>query len=216
MEGIDELVIESKTSKPIPDNHFFKYRSLSNLRYFLDILVNKRLYMATYSELNDPMEGAYLVSGNNSSATNQWLQLLRSAKHDWRICSFSKKYNNILMWSHYADSHKGCCIECEVVSKPVNIVNVKYGSQIPPINLNLPPKDAAKDVLSRKLDFWKYEDEVRVLKDVPQGSTKSKFLKIKIHSVYLGIRVSSVDRIFYRSLIKSIDNNIYVNQMKKR
>ena len=216
MEGFDELVIDSETSTPIHDNHFFKYRSLSNLRYFLDILVNKRLYMATYSELNDPMEGAYLVSGNNSNATNQWLQLLRSAKNDWRICSFSKNYNNVLMWSHYADSHKGCCIECEVVSKSVNIVNVKYGSQIPPINLNLPPKDAAKDVLSRKLDVWKYEDEVRVLKDVPRSSTKSKFLKIKIHKIYLGLRVSAADRTFFRSLIKSIDDNIQVVQMKKR
>ena len=57
MEGFDELVIDSETSTPIHDNHFFKYRSLSNLRYFLDILVNKRLYMATYSELNDPWKG---------------------------------------------------------------------------------------------------------------------------------------------------------------
>ena len=36
--------------------HYYKYRYLSNLRYFLDILINKRLYMASCSELNVPME----------------------------------------------------------------------------------------------------------------------------------------------------------------
>lgn len=39
---------------------YFKYRSLANLRNFLDILINKRLYMAKFTELNDPMEGAYV------------------------------------------------------------------------------------------------------------------------------------------------------------
>lgn len=46
------------------NNHYYKYRSLSNLRYFLDILINKRLYMATYDELNDPMEGAFVIPGD--------------------------------------------------------------------------------------------------------------------------------------------------------
>ena len=37
----------------------YKFRSLQNLRRFLDILVNKRLYMAHFNEMNDPMEGAF-------------------------------------------------------------------------------------------------------------------------------------------------------------
>lgn len=48
----------------MPGVHYYKYRSLSNLRYFLDILIYKRLYMASYSELNDPMEGAFVINGN--------------------------------------------------------------------------------------------------------------------------------------------------------
>ena len=93
--------------------HFYKYRSLSNIRYFLDILIFKRLYLASYSELNDPMEGAFRIQ---NGVDVSWLSLLRSEKNNIHICSLSKTYNSILMWSHYADSHKGCCIELEVTS----------------------------------------------------------------------------------------------------
>lgn len=46
--------------------HYFKFRSLSNLKRFLDILVNERLYTSRYDELNDPMEGAYLTDERHS------------------------------------------------------------------------------------------------------------------------------------------------------
>jgi len=38
----------------------YKFRSLQNLRRFLDIIVKKRLCMVHYSEMNDSMEGAFL------------------------------------------------------------------------------------------------------------------------------------------------------------
>lgn len=47
--------------------HYFKYRDLTNLERFIDILLRKRLYMSTYSELNDPMEGVFLYDGKSHS-----------------------------------------------------------------------------------------------------------------------------------------------------
>ncbi len=172
----------------MPGVHYYKYRSLSNLRYFLDILIYKRLYMASYSELNDPMEGAFVINGNHRKLDNYWLEILRSEKNDLRICSLSRSFNNILMWAHYADSNNGCCIKCEVVSSPDNVeeISVDYVPHVEPLaHLDLP--QAAKQILSRKLECWKYEDEVRFLKHVPKDSNKTKFVKIKIHRIYLGI-----------------------------
>ena len=54
----------------MPGVHYYKYRSLSNLRYFLDILIYKRLYMASYSELNDPIEGAFVITGDRRKIDN--------------------------------------------------------------------------------------------------------------------------------------------------
>lgn len=196
--------------------HYYKYRSLSNLRYFLDILINKRLYMASYSELNDPMEGAFVITGDRRYIDNHWLSVLRSEKNDLRICSLSRNYDNILMWAHYADSNNGCCIECEVTSSPdlVEEVPVNYVNHIEPAAL-LAPIQAARQILSRKLECWKYEDEVRYLKQVPKDSNKTKFVKIKIHRIYLGIKLSKTDLTFYTNLIHSIDDSIEVVRMRK-
>lgn len=60
----------------MPGVHFYKYRSLSNLRYFLDILIYKRLYMASYRELNDLMEDVFVITGNRRRRDNLWLEVL--------------------------------------------------------------------------------------------------------------------------------------------
>lgn len=128
----------------------------------------------------------------------------------------SRNHNNVLMWAHYADSNYGCCVECEVTSSPETVeeVPVAYVSKIEPVN-HLDFVQEAKQILSRKLECWQYEDEVRFLKQVPKDSKKTKFLKIKIYRIYLGIKVSQSDRVFYTKLIKSIDDSIEVVSMTR-
>lgn len=193
--------------------HYFKYRSVSNLRYFLDILIYKRLYLASYSELNDPMEGAFRIQ-NGVNYDNFWLRSLRSEKNDIHICSLSRTYNNILMWSHYADSHKGCCIELEVTSeKGITETPVCYVDKVEPVHGNDYKKEAYS-ILSRKLKCWDYEEEVRFLKEIP-SSRFSKYIKIKIYRIYLGCNMSSKEVNFYKNLVHSIDKNIEVEQLTK-
>ena len=51
----------------------FKYRSLENWRWLLDILVNNRLYAAPFKDLNDPMEGRYFYFGDEmTQAFRNW------------------------------------------------------------------------------------------------------------------------------------------------
>lgn len=116
----------------------YKFMSLSNFRRFVDILLYNRIYGATYRELNDPMECAFVHCFEEDN--NLYQQLKRV-----RICSFMtdarnndkndvEPYNNILMWSHYADSHKGVCLELEY-SKAYNYdwerIGVTYSDTIP-------------------------------------------------------------------------------------
>lgn len=103
--------------------------------------------MASYSELNDPMEGAFVITGDHRNIDNSWLEILRSEKNDLRICSLSRSFNNILMWAHYADSNNGCCIECEVVSSPdiVEEISVDYVPHVEPVaHLDPPLKQQSK------------------------------------------------------------------------
>lgn len=193
--------------------HYFKYRSLANLRNFLDILINKRLYMAKFTELNDPMEGAYVANLNNQDVGLATLKMLRNDKDNWRICSMSKKHDNILMWAHYADSNKGCCIECSVISNQgVDNINVGYVQEIQQID-SYDPDKTAKEVLTQKLKCWSYEDEVRIMKKVSEASSESVYLQVRIHKIYLGVDITCEDKAFYTQLIQSIDRKIKVEAM---
>jgi len=62
------------------NEHYYKFRSLWNLKYFIDIITNERLYAARYDELNDPMEGAFLIDYHRQNI----VRLLKNEKYKTR------------------------------------------------------------------------------------------------------------------------------------
>jgi hypothetical protein len=90
------------------DETLFKYRSIQNWKFLLDIFLSKRFYAAAYRELNDPMEGRYYY--HSDTVSQEFRRALRNQKREWRICSLSKNHRNTLMWSYYADGHRGISI----------------------------------------------------------------------------------------------------------
>lgn len=191
----------------------FKYRSLSDLKRFLDIIVNKRLYGATYLSLNDPMEGQFDFE-LSKDLPHSAVQQLFDERSQTRICSLSLKHNskdipnNGILWSMYADEHRGCCIEVELADREWKEITVYY-SNLPPIVDN--PRVQVIDILSIKFNQWQYENEVRYI----CTKTQSPYVKVNVKAVYLGIRMSKEDVEFYTSLIHSIDENIVVRQLKR-
>lgn len=184
----------------------YKFRSLQNLRRFLDILVNKRIYMAHYNEMNDPMEGAFLSDPDHSYMLHEvW-----EGKRKQLICCFSTDYKHTLLWSHYADSHQGCCLEVEVTSKQKQH-KVVYSPNMPSIT------NSIDDILTHKSTYWKYEKEVRYFKDEKaKKRNASPWLKVRIKRVLLGYRMTKTDVTFYTSLIHSIlGDKVEVRQIKR-
>jgi len=45
---------------------YYKYRSLSNFKNFVDIIINQKLYAANCSNMNDAMGGVYYSCGLQS------------------------------------------------------------------------------------------------------------------------------------------------------
>lgn len=179
---------------------YYKFISLHSLRRFIDIVMNNRLYAARYDELNDPMEGAYLTSSINSSNI---IRLLRERKYKTRICSLSKDYRHALLWSHYADGHKGCCLEVSAINKHEHPTEVNYTTSLPECEHE--PMEG-RQLLSHKSTIWSYEDEVRFFR-------KSSFLNVQIHRIIFGTRVSMEDYSFYEKLISLINPQIIVLRM---
>jgi len=93
--------------------------------FLLDILVNQRLYASKFDALNDPVEGHFRY--RRSKVGRDLLADVRSFKKELRICSLSKKPNDTLMWSYYAQGHSGLAIGVNIHDDPEYIVSdVKY------------------------------------------------------------------------------------------
>jgi Protein of unknown function (DUF2971) len=96
------------------------------------------------------------------------------------ICCFSETYDNILMWAHYADGHRGFCLEFDTSLPPFSIVRddkvvqhaeeVKYQPEIPSYDLielmsgdlETRTKKLSKMLLLTKGECWQYQSEWRI------------------------------------------------------
>ncbi|MEB8330779.1 DUF2971 domain-containing protein [Flavobacteriaceae bacterium KMM 6897] len=135
------------------------------------------------------------------------------------VSCFSKNNSNLLMWSHYADSHKGFCLEFDSNLEPFSkSFEVIYNSNIPTINSDLLLDDklsleSFKKLLSYKSIDWKHEDELRLL-----HQEKNKIFRYPRHalkSIYFGIKITQADVEIVCSLLKTNNAKIRFFRMKR-
>ena len=135
------------------------------------------------------------------------------------VCCFSKNNTNLLMWSHYADSHQGICLEFDSKHEPFSkTFEVEYKSEIPNINSDLlfegeQNAEYIKKLLSFKSIDWKQEEELRIFH---QESNKSYFYPIRsLKSIYFGLRANPSDIEMICSIIKSKNPDVKFYRMIK-
>lgn len=94
-------------------------------------------------------------------------------KNVWISC-FSEINNDILMWSHYADKHKGCCIGFSLSGLletfTFQLRTVRYTDVFEKYDYCSNSSAALDHMITTKSVKWKYEKEIRLLtrmKEVP-------------------------------------------------
>ncbi|MGF1850532.1 DUF2971 domain-containing protein [Vibrio satsumensis] len=179
----------------------YKYRGVQGFRFFVDIIMKQRLYAAPYFDLNDPMEGRYLYSQGSNTLDEDVRALIKGEKEKIRICSLSRDPENELMWSHYAEGHRGVAIGVEVDDTEYEVKPIIYDG-LHVLNRNNLNQNAALDILSHKLNVWEYEQEERVF-------VKGKhFISVRVKEVIFGRSMSNQDKGFIRELVEKIDPSI--------
>lgn len=102
-------------------------------------------------------------------------EIFEHTRHTTGVSCFSEKYDSLLMWAHYANNHKGMCVEYELMGfntnlqyTPVPIIYSKDRVHLDSIDIDNPEKGIQnyfiKCLIQKSLE-WSYEAEWRIIRD---------------------------------------------------
>ena len=104
----------SSLNDPLECRPFTTLGDISNQQYKKQYVSYFTKVMIAGGNTADPKEIAKWLESHTQETANEYskqlTEELRSSFTKYRICSFSAVNNNPLLWSHYADSHKGFCL----------------------------------------------------------------------------------------------------------
>jgi hypothetical protein len=123
----------------------------------LEDIENKRIKISEIDQLNDPFE-IWCVSQEDKGIRSALRNYKKKMCERFGLICFSEHWHNPLLWSHYADKHRGMCLGFDVDGRGLKAVKyVKERS-----NLKMPPtKQSADELLFTKYRDWQYEEEWR-------------------------------------------------------
>ena len=213
----------------------YKYCSVERA---MQILGNHSIMFSSCTDFNDPFDCAVYIDGNNSfDEWKQYLMrqglsdsdaecrayliledpaeaartIRKAHQHaisEMGILCLSNINDNILMWSHYSDFHKGVCLRFDV-SKDLETFcfpkKVIYNNEY--IKLNYIQSYLKEDenihfALWHKSQDWAYECEYRVIKPDRRGLIS--FKEEALTGIIFGCQCSDKDRDNIKKKIKEV------------
>jgi hypothetical protein len=203
----------------------FKYCPIGKNQ--LSALAQKKIWYSKPASFNDPFDTRFHVVGNLHSYVQETdaqklnrifgedmsdaivkkkvsleseLMQFRQGIEELGILSLANSNNNLLMWSHYAEDHKGMCLEFErkdgeVLASSDSTQPIFYTDNHPTLSpKSLLNKAAAltskKRILYAKSKHWEYEREWRHI--VENGNLLHPW-PAPLKAVYFGCKVEASD-----------------------
>lgn len=161
--GYEVPMGSSKLLRPPPAD-FIRVYHMTNADHAISDISLHRLKLARVADLNDPFE---LMALNFRNAK------IRRVVAEWReqygdsngLLSFSSDWTNPVLWSHYADKHRGMCLGFNL-RRDDDATKVNYQAQrlADDLDHDAPPvigPDLARRLLETKYEHWHYEAEWR-------------------------------------------------------
>ncbi len=180
----------------------------------LAISIGEQIYPDKQEEISNFKKAI----GNASNTLSNFMKGL------YYVGSLCTSYKNRLMWSHYADSHKGFCIEYDFskVKGAGLLLPVYYSNNRPLFSMQIVSKSRDESVAElyrqvmmgvlTKDKVWEYENEWRILVPATLGIESMEYKMPKISCIYLGEAISMENREKILEIAKEL--KISVKQMK--
>lgn len=115
-------------------------------------------------------DGMYKDSDTRKEQLRIWGKTLEEESNKLGIVCLSQKPDDILMWSHYSDKHRGFCLKFDkkIIEKKFYCRDVKYCPIYPTFTEYIAQsrnKKLHETFLLTKSIHWKYEEEYRLIND---------------------------------------------------
>lgn len=184
--------------------------------YSLSDLISNTITVCHPSKMNDPFDSLFLLWSSESNLNKickdkahikpfsdsfQYFKI-RSFVGNKNLIANNNLIRKVVMWSHYADAHKGFCIRYKLSTA---FIKQEYGNGYSHKYLkrvHYRPKNEKCDILTKNTDTnslfiwksteWRYENEIRLISYEP--NCKDDHLQIpldensKIEAIYFGYR----------------------------
>lgn len=128
------------------------------------------------------------------------------------VCCFSARNDDILMWSHYADCHKGFCLGFRSDSEPFSRAwQVEYQAEIPAVNptslILEEVQDAFRAMVVTKSQCWSYEQEWRLFH--MEADKAYGYAAGDLESVYFGASMPERQQLVIGKLLDGTGTRLY-------
>lgn len=263
-----QLFDEFKELPQLKGTHrLFRFASIPNnvgRESLIQDITHNRITLSNPENFNDPMDPIlreWLIMQIRDAKINEdakTFKLLKNALKHLRICSLSgykeshchdrltiserqKQVYNPLMWAHYANSHKGICIEYEITPECL----ARHNNDNELLRLcpcayreHKPMSDGITldNALMAKASCWSYEEEARLIyysKDMSRwvnpnykdknGKKNTKEARLldyiflegfSVKAIYFGVRISKKDSNDVISHLQKLNPSVEVYKME--
>jgi len=218
---------------------FFKFRSIN--KHFIESLFKGSIFFASPKRLNDPFDCNIDIKKSIETAAvsldedkaiklrellknEELFKQLQTDINNLGICSFSLELKEILLWSHYANDHKGLCILYEFPedfltddkNKIFGAAGVSYEPESLtkwftsiadslPIDFEKFVFELAQTIVTAKSPCWSYEKEVRIIRS---QCGPFKIPKSFIKQICFGLQTSEEDVELVQEVIRHYTNKV--------
>ncbi len=175
--------------------------------FALKALRDRRLKIARINELNDPFE--FCAADFTDADTRIKLEIFKNQVNErYGIICFSEAYQDPVLWSHYADGHRGVALVFEIPDDKA--IHIDYQPKRFHWDVDAAIKcggfaesDLSK-LISTKFSSWRYENEIRMACTLSDHFCQIDSKGKKVYFESLSLESYGVDALKLIGLIRGV------------
>lgn len=133
--------------------------------FALKALRDRRLKIARINELNDPFE-LYAADFSDVDTKSRLETFKNQINERYGVVCFCENYHDPVLWSHYADNHRGVALVFEIPDDEA--IRIDYQPERFKLDVDAARKRGSFEesdvmkLISTKFSSWQYENEIRM------------------------------------------------------